>query len=87
MYFYGNINFGISVDFLFLFLANVVGFTARPSEDRIYNAITPVLFDDIIYNGGGHFDGSVFTCPTTGLYLFSLTGRGADTYAYAVKIM
>ena len=70
--------------------ANVVGFRAKPSEDRTYFQNQVVRFDDILHNAGEAFDGATFTCPTTGLYLFSLTSKGRggdDLYKLSIRFM
>ena len=57
------------------FLAfNRVGFTAYASFDVGFNTLDNILFDVIVFNDGGGYDAStsVFTCPVSGLYLFSL---------------
>ena len=40
-----------------------------------------LIFDEILFNNGGHYGVSTgsFTCPTDGVYLFSVSGRPANS--------
>ena len=55
----------------------MAGMTAAHNQVSLGNTIQYAL---VTYNGGGHFDGSssTFTCPVTGVYLFSI--QLMDTY-------
>ena len=65
----------------------VVAFTAGTSDIRTYDIDDPVIFDDVLTNVGDAYDAksSVFTCPVTGVYLFTMTLLpGVDEVAEAI---
>ena len=51
-----------------------MAFTASPTSRGTYQPEQPVIFDNVISNFGSAFDpqSSVFTCPVTGVYMFSV---------------
>ena len=54
------------------FLDTAVGFTTKLSGS--YSGISSIIRGyDILYNGGNAYNGTVFTCPSPGLYLFHVT--------------
>ena len=67
---------------------NAVAFTASPLTSRTYDASQTVIFDVVLTNIGAAFDPeeSVFTCPVTGLYLFSITIHASAGQAAEVQI-
>ena len=52
-----------------------VVFTAAAVSNRAYDGSQPVIFDDIITDVGNAYDvnSSIFTCPVSGVYMFSMS--------------
>ena len=61
-------------------LITAVGFTTR-LQDKTYSSSTSIIQgSEILYNGGKAYNGTVFTCPSPGLYLFHVTLLTTSTY-------
>ena len=65
-------------DLLFYFSGHpseAVGFSAYTLEERAYNDGDVVIFDGVVSNFGGFFDfdSSIFVCPYSGIYWFSVS--------------
>ena len=58
--------------YVVFFSDTAVGFTARLSGS--YSSISSIIpGNDILYNVGNAYNGTVFTCPSPGLYLFQVS--------------
>ena len=64
--------------------ANTVAFAASPNSEAYYEGLQRVAYGDIQLNLGDAFDGTVFTCPASGLYLFSVSVRGSPDHVFEV---
>ena len=66
-----------------------IGFTAADPEAAYYDDGDVIQIPTIIYNEGNYYnnDTSIFTCPVTGVYMFSLSMRNAYTYYARGAIM
>ena len=53
------------------------------SHDLISKTNFIVEWNQINYNIGNHFDGTIFTAPKTGLYYFSATVQMSDTSSFS----
>ena len=66
-----------------------VGFTAFPDVTRLYSEREAVLFREVTFNSGDAFDAdtSAFTCPTFGVYIFTLvyTQRATSARLHIMK--
>ena len=60
-----------------------VGFSVFATEERNYNDGDIVIFDNIVSNFGGYFDldSSIFVCPYSGIYWFSVSCFSENGYA------
>lgn len=57
---------------IFLFSENPVGFTAK--LDGIYSDSSSIITSNkILYNHGNAYNGTLFTCPSSGLHLFQVS--------------
>ena len=50
-----------------------VGFTTKLSQTTYSSASSIIRGSPILYNGGNAYNGTVFTCPSPGLYLFHVS--------------
>ena len=57
----------------FISLIAAVGFTTRLKGPTYSSASSIIRGSKIFYNGGNAYNGTVFTCPSPGLYLFSVS--------------
>ena len=61
-------------------LITAVGFTTR-LQDKTYSSSTSIIQgSEILYNGGNAYNGTVFTCPSPGLYLSHVTLLTTSTH-------
>ena len=70
---------------IFIFSDTAVGFTTKLSGS--YSSTSSIIQGStILYNGGNTYNGTVFTCPKPGLYLFHVTlfteSQRAGIYIY-----
>jgi hypothetical protein len=66
-------------------MPNQPAFAARFNTTKAQNTNSPILFDLIVYNQGGHYNGStgLFTAPVAGLYAINATAlrqSGGSSY-------
>ena len=50
-----------------------VGFTVKLPTTTYTSRSSNILGNPILYNGGNAYNGTVFTCPSPGLYLFHVS--------------
>ena len=69
----------------------IVGFSVNPSDIRYYTCpdYETAIFDTVITDTANSFDAlaSRFTCPVTGVYMFTLTILNVDSYYARCDIM
>ena len=73
----------------FLELATGVGFSAFSSATMDYDQGATVGFDSVVSNVGGFYnaDTGIFTCPTDGLYSFSVSAESDFDYYATLDII
>jgi hypothetical protein len=61
-------------------LWNAIAFTAELSQDQYLFPGRKIMFDRVLSNYGGHYDGvtHVFQCPDDGVYVFSVSTHTRD---------
>nr|XP_022310771.1 uncharacterized protein LOC111116079 [Crassostrea virginica] len=52
---------------------NAIGFTAKLPTTTYTSRSSNIQGNPILYNGGNAYNGTVFTCPSPGLYLFHVS--------------
>lgn len=78
--------------FNFLCLDTLIGFTTRLLSHTYSNSAEIIKGSPILYNQGNAYNGTVFTCPSPGLYLFqvsiisSTNDKGVWIYKNSQKI-
>ena len=55
------------------FTDTAVGFTTRLQQTTYSSSSSIIQGSPILYNGGNAYNGTVFTCPSPGLYLFHVS--------------
>ena len=55
------------------FSDTAIGFTTRLSSTTYSSSSSIIRGDTLLYNGGNAYNGTVFTCPSPGLYLFHVS--------------
>ena len=55
------------------FTDTAVGFTTRLQQTTFSSSSSIIRGSPILYNGGNAYNGTVFTCPSPGLYLFHVS--------------
>lgn len=58
---------------IILCLDTVIGFTTRLLTKTYSSASEIIVGSPILYNEGNAYNGTVFTCPSPGLYLFDVS--------------
>ena len=59
--------------FVFVFQLQQLNLTVKPPTTTYNNRSSNILGNQILYNGGNAYNGTVFTCPSPGLYLFQVS--------------
>ena len=59
--------------FQWVFSITAIGFTTRLEQTTYSSASSIIRGSLILYNGGNAYNGTVFTCPSPGLYLFHVS--------------
>lgn len=61
------------INLVFLCIDTIIGFTTKLRQ-QIYNSSYEIIQGSpILYNEGNAYNGTMFTCPSPGLYLFQVT--------------
>ena len=58
---------------MYIISDTAVGFTTKLEYMTYSNISSIILGSRILYNGGNSYNGTVFTCPSPGLYLFHVS--------------
>ena len=56
-----------------MFSDTAIGFTTKLSDQTYSSSSSTIRGETILYNGGNAYNGTVFTCPSPGLYLFHVS--------------
>tara|TARA_B100001939_G_C16750284_1_gene533629 strand:+ start:32 stop:667 length:636 start_codon:yes stop_codon:yes gene_type:complete len=66
------------------------GYVSKPKQPMFYatngNSGNPTAYSTVSQNIGNHFDGTYFTAPVTGTYLFELTCGSASSYGMDIQL-